>query len=556
MFTPAHAGAPAGAATPRGRVRPRAAARARPAIAAALWLAAAAAAGLHPGRAEAVPRPASRLGGIRAQGPATPSITALHHNPAMLGAIRGTAFSVALTGTLEQQRIIRASIDPDTGAPGSTLAGRSGLLQPGYGWFLGGSLHFDPVTIAAGYYDVGSNVQLASAPALRYHLAPDPDRACLRIGLSHCPPNGGQVTTRQDATLAIAYDGGLFQLGAAVHLPRLRERFAFDNDTTLATNPDEAGSCTDKEDPACAERIGFKGWTQWIPRKGAPPGFDAALSFGVALQLAGDTVRLGGRYRTFPLRRLGAMALGGVSLVCRPNPDAQSTGVPACSTAEPIRATLTERLPQEVALGGSFALGPARDWQLDVGVYWLDLCQGGVRRDRCADDGEQTLRLVGLDRRAFVLPELTRHRGLQDVYGGDIYVTYRAHAQAKVLLATHANTAPVRRDATTAAMFDGARLGLSAGAEFRVRTRGRARTTLVLSPGYGLDLTVPRRVAAARAAYSPTAAADFAAAGQDINAAGADAVLQGLARPTNAGRYLGLLHTLSFAFSWGDGTGE
>ena len=504
--------------------------------------------------AHAVPRAPSRLGGVRAQGPATPAVTALHHNPAMLGAVRGTAFQVAVTGVLEQQRIERLAIDGATGSPTAAGGGRTSLLQPGFGYFIGGSVHFDPITIGAGFYDLGSSMQPTGATTLRYHLAPDPDRGCLRVGLGRCAPNCGQVTLRQDATFAIAYDGGVFQLGFGLHFPRVRERFAFDNDTTLATNPDERGSCTDKEDPACAERIGFKGWTQWIPRNGAPPGFDAALSFGFGLQLANGTVRLGGRYRTFPLRRAGAVALGGVSIVCRPDDGASgsATGVASCSAVQPIRATLTERLAQEAALGGSFALGRHRDWQLDLGLYWLDLCQGGVRRDHCADDGEQTLRLVGLDRRAFVLPEFTRYRGLQDVYGADAYVSYRAHAQATVLFAGHASTAAVRRDAITAAMFGGPRVGLSAGADVRLRTRGRVRTTVVLTPGYGLDVTLPRRVSASRAAYSPAAAADFAAAGEDINAAGASTVLRGLARPTNTGNYFGLVHTLSFTVAWGD----
>ncbi len=504
--------------------------------------------------AAAFPGQALRLGGIRPQGPATRSVTAMHHNPAMLATLRRAAFQVSITAAAEQNRIRRSAIDPDTGEPTGAMGTRNSLLQPGFDYFLGGSLHFDPIAIGLGIYTLGTTMRIASADPLRYHLAPDPDRGCLRLGTDKCPPNGGQVSYRHDITGAIAYDGGPFQLGVGLHFPVVRERFAFDEDTSLGSQGTSDTTCTDKEDPACAERVGFKGWTRWVPPSGAPAGFDAALTFGVGVQLANDTISLGARYRTFPLRRGGEVVLAGVALVCRPDPEAESTAaVPACSAATPTSATLRERVPQEVALGAAFLLGRNRDWHLDLNLYWIDLCQGGAKRASCDDDGGQTLRLVGLDRRAFALPEFTRYRGLQDVYGADAYVTYRAHARTAVLFAGHGSTAMVRRTASSAGAADGAKLGLSAGAAIRLRPGARSRVTLVLSPGYGLDVTLPHRVRPGQAAYSPAAAADFAASGGDINAAGADSVLAGLARSTNAGRYFGLTHSFTLALSWGDG---
>ncbi len=521
----------------------------------ALGLVAALVCGLgHPATANALPGQALRLGGIRAQGPASRSVTALHHNPAMLATLRRAAFQIAVTAAADQQIVRRHTIDPATGEPLDTLGGRTSLVQPGFDYFIGGSLHFDPVAIGLGIYSLGTTMRLASATPLRYHLAPDPDRGCLSIGLDSCAPNGGQVSYRHDVTAAIAYDGGQFQLGVGLHFPMARERFAFDEDTALGSQGSAESPCTDKEDPACAERIGFKGWTRWVAPDGTPPGFDAALSFGVGVQLANDTVRLGARYRTFPLRRAGEIALGGVALVCRPDATLDETSsVQNCSSASTINATLRERLPQELALGVAVVLGRNRDWHLDTNLYWLDLCQGGVARASCRDNGGQTLRLVGLDRRAFALPEFTRYRGLQDVYGADAYVSYRAHARASALFAGHASTAAARRAAAHAGGADGARLGISAGAQIRLRAGPRAQFTLLLTPGYGLDLSLPRRVDPSRAAYSPAAAADFASTGGDINAAGADAVLAGQARSTNAGRYFGLTHSFSLAVSWGDG---
>jgi hypothetical protein len=526
------------------------------AIGPAILVAATAWALFVPATARAAPAQATRLGGIGPQGPASLAVSALHHNPAMLAALRGTAFHISLTGTIEQQRVRRNAIDPTSGEPTSGLQSPSSLLQPGVGFFAGASFYFDPVAIGVGIYEVGSQYRLTGAPPLRYHLAPDPDVGCLRVGLRACKPNGGSVSYRHDLTFAIAYDGGVFQLGAGVHFPMVRERFAFDNDTSLGAGSSDAGDCATREDPTCAERVGFKGWTQWIPRNGAPPGFDAALTFGAAVQLAQGVVRLGARYRTFPLRRAGQVALGGVALVCRPDPvpGADPRGVPSCSDASAIGATLRQRLPQEVALGGGFLLGRGRFWQLDFNAYWLDLCQGGPWAGDCEDEGRQVLRLVGLDRRAFVLPEFQRFRGLQDVYGLDVYASWRERPRAAFLFGGHLSSPPTRPDATHAAMPDGIRLGASFGA--RIRLAERSRIPLYLEPGYGLDFSLPRIVRPGGSAFSPTAAQQFSDAGGDINAEGADLVLDGRARSTNAARYFGVLHTFTLAVLWGEGAGQ
>ncbi len=515
-------------------------------VMAAAWLA-------IPSVVSAAPGQGLRLGGIDPQGPATRAVTALHHNPAMLAAIPGTALHASLSVGLEQQRIRRNVIDPTTGEPEGELSDPARLAHPGLGYFLGASFYFDPVAVGVGLYDLSSRYHLASADPLRYHVAPDPDQGCLSVGLQRCPPNGGSVRYRHDLTLALAYNGGRVRLGSALHFPMVRERFAFDNDTEL-TPPGDAVTvqCEDKEDPSCAERVGFKGWTQWIPRNGAPTGFDFALTVGAAVSLANDTITLGARYRTPPLRRQGEVLLGGVALVCRPEAEGGADGefedqVPPCDVAEPVGASLRQRLPQQLALGGSFLLGPSRLWRLDLNLYWMDLCPGGLRASRCPTQGSQTLRLVGLDRQSFVLPEFSRFRGAADLYGLDIYTRYRAQTNLYVLFAAHLASPTVRADATNAAQNEGWRVGTSLGVRLRL-----LRTDVVLVPGYGLDLLVPRRVEPGDALFSPAAATAFEDGGGDINALGAQGVLDGRGRPTNAGRYLGLVHSLSLALLWGE----
>jgi hypothetical protein len=515
--------------------------------------------------AHAAPGVAERLGGIESQGPATRSVTGLFFNPAMLAAMRSTSMHGSLSVGLAQQRVRRHTIDPATGAPQSGLDDPSRLLHASPGYFIGGVLYLDPWAVGLGVYDLSSRYQFASAGPLRYQIAPDPDAGCLDAALDNCPPNGGHVTYQHDTTLALAYNGGLFQLGAAAHFPMVRERFAFDNDTALLRGSNavatEPVSCDAKEDPACANRVGFKGWTQWIPRNGAPAGFDVAVSVGAAVSFANERVTLGLRYRTFPLRRAGEIRLAGVGVVCRPEVaagDAEDpNALPSCVDPEPVSATLRQRLPQQLAIGASALLGASRQWKLDANLFWADLCPGGLAPSDCPDHGNQQLRLVGLARAGSVLPEITRHRGLADVYGADVFARLRPDtsnvklprtlARLYVLMGGHVRSPAVRRGATTAAYDEGWRVGGSVGTRLKVRS-----TEVVFVPGYGLDLAVPRRVSPSVARYDPVAATDFVDSGGDLNSPGADAVLDGRGRPTNAGRYFGLVHTLSLSILWGE----
>lgn len=492
-----------------------------------------------------------RLGGVEPQGAATPAVTGLHYNPALLAAMRGTAVHGSVGFGLMQHRIRRNMIEGTTGAPTEELVRPTNLLHPTMGYFAGASFYFDPWAIGAGIYDVGSSYRLASADPVRFHLAPDPDVGCLRIGKNACPPNGGAVSYQHDVTIAAAWNGGPFQIGAAAHFPMVRERFTFDNDTELTPN-DQALTvrCVSKEDPACAERVGFKGWTHWIGRDGIPAGFDAAVSLGVSFSLRDGRLTLGARYRTAPLRRGGEVILGGVSLVCRPNPDdneATPDLVPACTQAEPTTATMRQRLPQQLALGVSALLGRARLWRLDLNAQWVDLCAGGIAPGRCPDGGGQRLRLVGLDRQSFVLPEFSRYRGLSDVYSLDAFVRRRLRNNSSLVFGSHVASPSTRRGADTADAATGAQLGASFGFRFRI-----PRTEVLLVPGYALDFSLPRIVTPAQARFDPEAATAFEINGADLNSPGAQAVLLGQGRSTNAGTYFAMAHGLSLALMWGE----
>ena len=55
-----------------------------------------------------------------------------------------------------------------------------------------------------------------------------------------------------------------------------------------------------------------------------------------------------------------------------------------------------------------------------------------------------------------------------------------------------------------------------------------------------------------RARFDPEAATAFEINGADLNSPGAQAVLAGQGRSTNAGRYFAMAHGLSLALMWGE----
>lgn len=473
----------------------------------------------------------------------------------MLAGMTGMRLQIGGSAGLDQRWIERETVTPE-GAPTGELGPRLSLLNPSGGYFIGGSLYFEPFAVGAGFYDLGSEYRYVSDESLRWHLAPEPDRSpllCGRDATAACKLNGGAATQRTDLTIAVAWNIlASLRIGVSVHFPRLRQRFAYDNSNVLAEHRDDEGPrCNRVENPLCAERVGFDGRTRWLPeRDGRPAGFDVALTFGLAFDVS-DRVTLGLRYRTRPLVNGGELVLAGKGVVCRPEPGGIASDVQPCSVAAPIDAALTERVSREAAIGAAIVIGRNRLWKIDSNIYWQDLCNDLVDRgagvQRCGDPGTQQLSLVGLDRNSVLLPESARYRGHQDVFGVDVYGTYRARSNVALVLASHFSSPVVRRSARTPANNDGWRLGLTVGTPLRV-----GQSNLQIVPGYAFDLYLPERTRSGEAAFDPVAAAAFAASGGDLNGPQADLVLAGRGRPTNAGRYTGAVHTFMLTLRWSE----
>jgi len=466
--------------------------------------------------------------------------------------MKGLRFQIGGAGGMDQRWIRRYAVDP-SGEPTGGLGPRTSLINPTGGYFVGGSIYFEPFAVGIGAYDLGSEIHYTSDDRLRWHLAPEPDRApvfCRRDDPA-CKLNGGAATQRTDITIAVAWNIlANLRIGVGVHLPRLRQRFAYDNSTVLSEHRDEDGPrCNRVENPLCAERLGFNGRTRWLPdRDDRPAGFDVALTFGLAFDVS-DRVTLGLRYRTRPLVRGGDLTLAGDALVCRPDTGGTESDVLPCDVATPIDATVTERVSREAALGAAFILGRSRLWHIDTNLYWIDLCNDIVGRGAgvrtCADSGTQRISLVGLDRNSVLLPESARYRGHQDLFGFDAYTTY-TRSNLAIVLGGHVSSPVVRNAARAAGNNDGWRAGITVGVPLRM-----AKSNLQVVPGYGFDLYLPGSTGRP-AAFDPAAALAFAASGGDINSADADRVLAGQGRPSNAGRYTGAVHTFMLTLRWSE----
>jgi hypothetical protein len=501
----------------------------------------------------------------------------------------GFQFSSAVGAGIDHLAVRRFEIERD-GTPTGSMGGTAHLANPSGGYFFGASFFLDPIAIGAGLYDLSSQLRPVGSEATRYHLAADPDYGCAWDPQRTCPERraGGTTEIRTEFTLAIAYDFlDRVQLGLSLHFPRLNAHFSHDNDTSLTEGGETVGCSDDEdarvEDPRCAERVSFSGRTRlrWFGINPNPSTrFDFAATFGVAFDL-GDSVTLGGRFRTLPMLNRGQVVLNGEAVVCQTE-EAAGAGfseLPACTDVGPVEASVTTELGREVALGGSFVMGRSRQWQLDSNLYWLDLCPGGVKPHECDRNDAYRLSLVGLDRDAHVLPESLVYRGRQDMYGAELWARYqpwrvrgvaprrnggnqgdgaddRLRTRVDVLLGAGVSSPGVRPGALTASASDGWTISASLGTSFEIL---RKTGSLFFVPGYGLDFLVPTRVGPGghEPAFDPTAGPAFEASGGDINDPTADTVLEGRARPSNAALYTGAVHTFIFGFRWAErGTGR
>lgn len=507
----------------------------------------------------------------------------------MLGTLPGVSFETTLRTGVDHLAIRRFGIDTD-GEPIDALAQPVQLVNPVFDYFVGASFLLDPVAIGAAVHTFDTRFRIDSDPTLYYHLTPDFDLGCSVDNERVCPQlrTGGAIEMRTDFDLALAWNALHFMsVGATAHFPRQRTYLARDVDSVLTGAAEDTGcdpQSASVENPACVERLSFRGNTRlrWFGLNPRPSTrLDFALTIGVAFTIR-DRATLGIRYRTQPLLGGGATTLNGEAAVCVPSQAAtEQSSLSTCETATPVEATLTERLPRELAIGAAIDLG---NWKLDSNFYWIDRCPGA--RDEhggCEGRDARELELVGLDEDASTLPETTIYRGMRDVFGAELWARYRLDdviganlpyykvlcsggregideitgkplrcvPRVDLLLGGGFNSPGVRPSALTAAQSDGWTVLATLGTSFNLPGRNG---TWSLIPAYGVDFLVPTRIGPGGydPAFRPSQAIAFESSGADLNAPSAEVVLQGRGLPTNAGVYVGAVHTLSFSVRWSE----
>lgn len=539
---------------------------------------------LAPSPALAVPGVANRLAGADAQGPATESVTAIYHNPAMLGALSGLHFQTTLRGGVDHLAVRRTAIATD-GTPIDQAGAWPQIANPVFDYFVGISFMLDPIAIGAAIHTFDSRYRIYGDDSLRYHLAGEEDLGCGLDRSRVCPElrKGGMMEMRTDLDVSLAWNAlDFLSIGATLHVPRMRAYMARDVDSVL-TGVSEGASCdpasASVENPICAERLAFRGNTRlrWFGLQPNGSRLDIALTLGAAFVIR-NKLTIGIRYRTQPLLAGGQITLNGKAAVCVPNSAAEErSDLPSCEVASAIDATMTETLPRELAIGFAGAIG---NWQLDSNLYWIDRCPGFDPEGACNGRDARRLRLTGLDQDASTLPDSTIYRGFADVFGAELWARVRMDDAIGAnlpwnrvlcsgkeaidpktrkrtrciprvdLLAGAGFTSPgVRPSALTAANNDGWTVMTTFGTSFNLPSR---TGTWSLVPAYALDLMVPTRVGpgGATPAFDPAAGLAFENAGADLNDPSATKVLQGRALPTNAGVYTGAVHSILFALRW------
>jgi hypothetical protein len=347
-------------------------------------------------------------------------------------------------------------------------------------------------------------------------------------------------------------------------------------DTHLAGDGSEGVGCgaladSAHEDPRCAEHFSIRTTTS---------AFNLNATFGLAFDI-GKSLTIGARYRSPLWLNDRSAQMAGDAVVCLDDAAADAelydTGLPSCSSASSVDAEARVHVPQEAAIGWSAVLGAKQEWQFDGNLYWVDRCPGWDAGwgSQCGGDDAIRTSLTGLDQNAAVLPEFKIYRGLQDLFGLELWGRRRVLGSApgpraeesadsskirelSLLFGAGFRSPGVRRGAVTVVESElwtlsanlGARLNLARG-----EAKRRRRGGWYLAPGYGLDVVLPATVGGSggrTSDFDSQAALDFAASGRDINGPGADAVLAGRARPTNAGRYFQDVHVFSLGIGWSE----
>jgi len=453
--------------------------------------------------ASAGPLDDPHVGSLGFSGPTTGDLTAVYWNPAALGMLQGNQFMFGASLRATRVTVDRAPIDPVTGQPGGTAsfpsASGHGFEQPiawppGPGGFLGvgaGVARRFALAIAT-YTPFSQKLSFDVTTPTRYHLVSvDSRQLALVCGLA--------IEVTDSLQVGVA-PGLLFSYGHLV----------FDEDTALgapAENPAAAARYDLATDGTQAPSYFVVGGIHY--RRGA---WEAGLAYASAPLGSDGTVKLA-------LER---------SQVTPPSSTATSD---LCSTIGPrpcVSGEMRYHLPD----------------LFTAGVTWhatrhLDAV-GIVRWVRYGSYDQITIRLVGPSGDTLLgktLPDqLVLYRGFQDSWDMRARLVHAPWTWFRWSGTLRLETSAVPEANVNAAAVDGPKLEPALATEF---TLGRH---LKIAVGYALAWMFP--VTVGNSTFDPTAAAACQQAAGDLSSPACQTRLAGRARPTAAGSYKMLQHTL------------
>ena len=454
------------------------------------------------------------VGALGFSGPTTGDLTAVYWNPAALGMLQGNQFMFGASLRATYVTVDRAPIDSMTGQPGGTSsfpsASGHGIEQP-FAWPPG----------PAGFLGVGAGVARRFAIAIAAYT-PFSQKLSFDVAAGGEQPTRYHLLSVDSRQLALAAGLAIeltdsLQVGVAPGLLFSYGHLVFDEDTALGSAACVTSPCT-VENPNAAARYDLA--TEGTQ---APSYFVAG---GIHYRRAAWEVGLA--YTSAPLGSDGTVKLALERSQVTPPPPTNDL----CSTvghSPCVSGEMRYHLPD----------------LFTAGVTWhatrhLDAV-GIVRWVRYGSHDRITIRLVGPSGTGLLgnnLPDqLVLYRGFQDSWDMRARLVHAPRPWFRWSGTLRLETSAVPEANVNAAAVDGPKLEPALATEFAL---GRH---LRIAVGYALTWMFPVTVGAST--FNPAAATACAKAADDLSLPACQTRLAGQARPTAAGSYKMLRHTLA-----------